>query len=135
MVLPYNWNLFGRTFSWCYIFLRIFQNEIWIFVNFFNLVTSSSWSIKEGYVVHCVIPENIYTPHPLVGKGNSNGRGVQREAISEGVGACLLRFFFSPGVWLRLVSYQQLTASLLSMLSVILIPGGEGGRMKSKSAL
>ena len=44
--------------------------------------------------MHCVIPENICTPHPLVGKGNSNGRGVQREAISEGVGACLLRFFF-----------------------------------------
>ena len=40
---------------------------------------------------HCVVTENIHTPH-----GNSEGIGrggrFQKEAISEGVGAFLQRF-------------------------------------------
>ena len=49
----------------------------------------------------CVVPENI--PHtspslhfPTEGNGNSEGRGVQKKAISEGCG--LLTEFFSRGL-------------------------------------
>ena len=48
----------------------------------------------------CVVPENIpHTPPlplPTEGNGNSEGRGVQKKAISEGCG--LLTEFFSRGL-------------------------------------
>ena len=45
---------------------------------------------------HCVVTENIHTP--TEGNGNSEGIGrgggrFQKEAISEGMGAFLQRFF------------------------------------------
>ena len=76
-------------------------------------------------VLHCVVPENIHTTppsNPTEGNKNSEGRGVQQEAISEGVGSYLHRFF-PPG---GLSKTDELliiitTASVLSKLSVILL--------------
>ena len=47
---------------------------------------------------HCVVPDNIHSP-PSLHRGQRKFRGEggdQKEAISEGVGGCLQRFFF-PG--------------------------------------
>ena len=54
--------------------------------------------------------------------GNSEGRrGVQKDAISDGVmGEVASRGFF-PCLQVRLVSYPKLTTALLSKLSVILL--------------
>jgi len=45
MVWPFNWNLFGSTFTWYYLFLNILQNEIrdvsWLLV----LDTLGSWKL------------------------------------------------------------------------------------------
>ena len=56
------------------------------------------------------------------GNGNSEGRrGVQKDAISDGVvGEVASRGFF-PCLQVRLVSYPKLTTALLSKLSVILL--------------
>ena len=43
----------------------------------------------------CVVPENIHTLLPTEGNGNSEGRGVQKKELSEGVRGCFQRFF--PG--------------------------------------
>ena len=55
----------------------------------------------KGNKRKCVVPENI--PHtspplplPTEGNGNSEGRGIQKKAISEGCG--LLTEFFSRGL-------------------------------------
>ena len=59
----------------------------------------------------CVVPENLYTPsppppppHPLYGgQRNFRGEGVQKEAISEGLGGWPLQSFFR-GFQVRLMS-------------------------------
>ena len=58
----------------------------------------------------------------MEGNRNSEGRGLQKVEISEGmgVGACFLRSFFRE-LRVTLLNYQNLTAALLSKLSVILL--------------
>ena len=48
----------------------------------------SKFRKRNGKYLHFVVPENIHT---------LRGDGVQKEAISEGVGCCLEQFF-SQGV-------------------------------------
>ena len=43
----------------------------------------------------CSTKKYPYPPLPTKGKGNSEGSGLQKEAISGGVRGCLQRFF--PG--------------------------------------
>ena len=55
--------------------------------------------------------------------GNSEGEGVQKEAISEkvGEGGLASREFFPGAPSIRSIGYKSLTAALLSKLSVILL--------------
>ena len=54
----------------------------------------TSGSIKDD--LFSGVPENIHTPAlPHGGQRNFEGRRVQKEAISEGVGGRLKSFFFS----------------------------------------
>ena len=73
-------------------------------------------------VLHCVVPETQPPPTPTEGNRNSEGRGVQQEAISKGVGSYLHRFF-PPGGLSKTDALLIIitTASLLSKLSVILL--------------
>ena len=73
-------------------------------------------------ISECVVPENIYSspsPSPSHGwkqrKFREEGGGVQKEAISEGVGVA------SRGLQVRSMSYLKLTAALLRKLSVIFL--------------
>ena len=66
----------------------------------------------------CVVPENIYTPHGGQRKFRGEG-GAKKTQFPRGWGQ-LLEIFF-PGLRVRLVSYQKLTAALLSKLSVTLL--------------
>ena len=79
--------------------------------------TSLNSRIKGIMMIHCVVPENIHTP-PTEGNGNSEGRGVQKMQFPRGWGGWLLEVFFRE-LRVRLVSYQKLTAALLSKFSVI----------------
>ena len=73
--------------------------------------------IKGMMMIHCVVPENIHTL-PTERNGNSEGRGVQKTQFPRGWGGWLLEVFFRE-LRVRLVSYQKLTAALLSKFSVI----------------
>ena len=64
--------------------------------------TSLNSRIKGFKVIHCVVTETIDT---------ALGEGGPKNAISEGVGR--------GGFRVRLLSYQKLTAALLSKFSVI----------------
>ena len=71
-------------------------------------------------ISECVVPENIYSsPSPSHGwkqrKFREEGGGVQKEAISEGVGVA------SRGLQVRSMSYLKLIAALLRKLSVIFL--------------
>ena len=56
----------------------------------------SKFRTRNGKCLHCVVPENIHTlpAPPPPNEIPMGGGGVQKEAISEGVGCCLERFFF-----------------------------------------
>ena len=43
--------------------------------------------------LQCVVLENIQNPHGVQRKFRGEGRGVQKETISKGVGGCLQRYF------------------------------------------
>ena len=38
MVLPFKWNLLGRTFPWYYLFFRILQKNEYFFLNFLAII-------------------------------------------------------------------------------------------------
>ena len=70
-------------------------------------------------MIHCVVPENIHTL-PTEGNGNSEGRGVQKRQFPRGWGGGgWLLEVFSRELRVRLVSYQKLTAALLSTFAII----------------
>ena len=48
---------------------------------------------EASYLVACSSKKHSYPPPATEGNGNSEGRGVRKEAISEGVGGCLQGFF------------------------------------------
>ena len=48
---------------------------------------------EASYVVVCSSKKYPYPPPATEGNGKSEGRGVRKEAISEGVGGCLQGFF------------------------------------------
>ena len=75
------------------------------------------------YITICSSRKYPYpSPPPMEGNRNSEGRGLQKVEISEGmgVGACFLRSFLRE-LRVTLLNYQNLTAALLSKLSVILL--------------
>ena len=69
-------------------------------------------------MIHCEVPENIHTL-PTEGNGNSEGRGSKKGNFRGVGGGGWLLEVFSRELRVRLVSYQKLTAALLSKFSVI----------------
>ena len=62
-------------------------------------------------VNQCVVPENIHTPPLRRATEIQTGEGVQKEAISEGVGGCLQRFF--PGSYPLFYCYWCFKTSII----------------------
>ena len=56
-------------------------------------------------VNQCVVPKNIHTSPPRRATEIPREEGVQKEAISEGVGGGGAYRDFFQGVWVRLASY------------------------------
>ena len=50
MVLPFKWNFFGSTFTWCYLFCSILQIEIWIFCPLSTIFGGERVKKKNKYV-------------------------------------------------------------------------------------
>lgn len=77
----------------------------------------------------CVVPENIHTPHPLPTterKFRGEGRGVQKQAISE-IGGVASRVFF-PGAPSKIdeqaVSYFTVNRSFKARIDDLLFAVG-----------
>ena len=47
MMLPFKWKLSACTFTWCYLFLKILENEIWKFGRNLPLATFGSERVKR----------------------------------------------------------------------------------------
>ena len=48
MMWPFKWKLSACTFTWCYLFLKILENEIWKFGRNFPLATFGSERVNKG---------------------------------------------------------------------------------------
>ena len=68
------------------------------------MLSAQRWLFAPPFVVlfpckvnkrKCVVPENIHTPLPTEGNGNSEGKGGPKEGNFWGVRGCLQRFY--PG--------------------------------------
>ena len=46
MMWPFKWKLSAYTFTWCYLFLKIFENEMWNFGWNLPLATFGSERVK-----------------------------------------------------------------------------------------
>ena len=47
MMWPFKWKLSACTFTWCYLFLKILENEIWKFGRNLPLATFGSETVKK----------------------------------------------------------------------------------------
>ena len=47
MMWPFKWKLSACTFTWCYLFVKILENEIWKFGQNWPLAISGSERVKE----------------------------------------------------------------------------------------
>ena len=49
MMWPFRWKLSACTFTWCYLFVKIFENEIWKFGRNLPLATFGSERVKTRH--------------------------------------------------------------------------------------
>ena len=49
MMWPFKWKLSACTFTWCYLFVKIFENEIWKFGRNLPLATFGSERVKTRH--------------------------------------------------------------------------------------
>ena len=49
MEWPFKWNLSTCTYTWCYLFFKISQNEIWDFCRILPLATFGSERVKTSH--------------------------------------------------------------------------------------
>ena len=51
MMWPFKWKLSTCTFTWCHLFLKILENEIWNFGRNLPLATFGSEGLKERFKI------------------------------------------------------------------------------------